>query len=357
MVMAARHRKLWAGRLLFCLILLSASLVASAQVVDSVAWRLDDDSLTINYNLSRKADIRVRVSIDGGHTYSDPLTTLQGDIGKDVSAGVGKTITCRNLIDIQGIEAYNIVFLVEEDDGSVIIWVDTVPIIMIPVEGGTFTMGVTRPGMAAHDLEQALPAHEVTLDDYYIGRYEVTQQLWITVMGDNPSLFRSSDKLPVDQVSWADVQIFIARLSQMTGYRFHLPTEAQWEYAARGGKHSRDNVYPGTTDSLGSYVWYCGNSGNVTHPVGLKLPNELGLYDMGGNVAEWCSDWVGAYTDQPQTNPRGPRSGDNRILRGGSINTPSWTCTVHDRGWYLPGYTYGCYGFRLALDDVQREID
>ncbi|MBQ7280199.1 MAG: formylglycine-generating enzyme family protein [Bacteroidales bacterium] len=349
------HRLL-ARQIVVCL-LLSASFAVSAQVVDSVAWHLDDDSLTITYTLSQQADIRVRVSIDGGHTFSDPLTTLQGDIGKNIAPGVGKTITGRHLIDIQGIEAWNIVFLVEIDDKSVIIWVDTVPIVMMPIEGGTFTMGLTCPGLATHDLEQALPTHEVTLDDYYMARFEVTQQLWKTVMGDNPSLFSGNDSLPVDQVSWADVQIFIARLSQITGYRFHLPTEAQWEYAARGGKFSRDNIYPGTTDSLGSYVWYCGNSGNVTHPVGRKLPNELGLYDMGGNVAEWCSDWAGAYTAQPQTNPRGPRSGDNRILRGGSINSPSWTCTVHDRGWYLPGYTFGCYGFRLALDDIQREIE
>lgn len=349
------HRLL-ARQIVVCL-LLSASFAVSAQVVDSVAWHLDDDSLTITYTLSQQADIRVRVSIDGGHTFSDPLTTLQGDIGKNIAPGVGKTITGRHLIDIQGIEAWNIVFLVEIDDKSVIIWVDTVPIVMMPIEGGTFTMGLTRPGLATHDLEQALPTHEVTLDDYYMARFEVTQQLWKTVMGDNPSLFSGNDSLPVDQVSWADVQIFIARLSQITGYRFHLPTEAQWEYAARGGKFSLDNIYPGTTDSLGSYVWYCGNSGNVTHPVGRKLPNELGLYDMGGNVAEWCSDWAGAYTAQPQTNPRGPRSGDNRILRGGSINSPSWTCTVHDRGWYLPGYTFGCYGFRLALDDIQREIE
>ncbi|MBQ0015918.1 MAG: formylglycine-generating enzyme family protein [Bacteroidales bacterium] len=261
------------------------------------------------------------------------------------------------LAEIQGVDVWLVDFKVEVDDGSAVIWVDTVPIVMLPVKGGTFTMGCTQPGRAAHDTEESLVQHEVTLDDYYIGNTEVTQRLWMAVMDQNPSIYIGNDLLPVDQVSWNQIQVFIARLSQITGYRFHLPTEAQWEYAARGGNRSVGNLYPGTTDALQDAAWFCGNSGNRTHPVAQKMPNELGIYDMGGNVAEWCSDWFGTYPTAHQNNPRGPKNGENRILRGGSINSPSWTCAVHDRSWYLPDYTYGCYGFRLALDSIERDLD
>lgn len=316
-----------------------------------------NSDLTITYNLDKKADIRVRVSIDGGHTFSSALDSLKGDVGANVSPGRGKTITAHDLPEIQGIDEWLIVFSVEVDDGSVVIWFDTIPIVMMPVKGGSFFMGAAGQGNVQYGKDRSSPVHEVTLDDYYMGRYEVTQQLWKAVMGENPSRYQDNDSLPVDQVSWSQIQIFIARLSQLTGYAFHLPTEAQWEYAARGGQRSFDHLYPGTTDSLSNFVWYCANSGNRTHPVGRLLPNELGLYDMGGNVAEWCADWAGEYTVAPQQNPRGPKTGENRILRGGSINSPSWTCSVHDRSWYLPDYTYGCYGFRLALDEIQRDID
>ncbi len=338
------------------LLLPAVTFVVFAQRVDSISWSIVNTKLIINYQLSHQADIRMRVSIDGGHTYSDPIDGLSGDIGKAISPGK-KQIEADNLLEIRGVEEWLIVFCVEVNDGSAIIWLDTIPIVMMPVEGGTFSMGCTHPGVAAHDREEAFPVHQVTLSNYYMSRFEVTQQLWNAVMDDNPSLYRGNDSLPVDQVSWTQAQVFIARLSQLTGYRFHLPTEAQWEYAARGGKRSRNTIYPGTTDSLTSYVTFCSNSGNRTQPVGRKMPNELGLYDMGGNVAEWCSDWMAQYDEEDATNPRGPRNGENRILRGGSINSPSWTCTVYDRSWYLPDYSFGCYGFRIVLDDLDKEID
>ncbi|MBR1517018.1 MAG: formylglycine-generating enzyme family protein, partial [Bacteroidales bacterium] len=291
------------------LLLMAATSLLSAQQVDSIMWTLQNTSLTITYQLDQQADIRVRVSIDGGHTYSEPLVDVHGDVGPAVAPGRDKKITAEDLPEISGIEEWLIDFIVEVDDGSAIIWFDTIPIVMMPVSGGTFTMGLTHERSNAHDPERSLPAHEVTLSDFYIGRFEVTQQLWNAVMDHNPSIFRGNDSLPVDKVSWSQIQIFIARLSQLTGYRFHLPTEAQWEYAARGGHRGSGHLYPGTSDNLFAYAWYCGNSGNVTHPVGRLLPNELGLYDMGGNVAEWCSDWAGNYTADHQADPRGPRQG------------------------------------------------
>ena len=245
-----------------------------------------------------------------------------------------------------------IIFNVEDEDGSVDIQINNYKFRMIPVPGRTFTMGCTRPHATKHTYEDDKPVHKVTLDSFYIGQHEVTQRLWVTVMGNNPSRWTYSDSLPVEQVSYNDVQIFIARLSQMTGYRFRLPTEAEWEYAARGGNRSKGYVYPGCDGNPGPVAWYGMNSNNRTHPVGQLKPNELGLYDMAGNVWEWCSDWYGKYTSDPQTNPRGPKQGENRILRGGCMNSPSWGCAVSDRSWYLPDHGYGFHGFRLVLDSI-----
>ena len=134
-----------------------------------------------------------------------------------------------------------------------------------------------------------------------------------------------------------------------------MPTEAEWEFAARGGLKSKGNTFPGTSLNLTEYAWLGSNSGNRTHPVGQKLPNELGFYDMGGNVWEWCNDWAAAYTSEEQLDPKGPKFGENKIARGGCMISPSWGCAVSDRCWYLPDHGYGFYGFRLALDSVERE--
>ena len=185
---------------------------------------------------------------------------------------------------------------------------------MIRVDGGTFTMGATsEQGSDADDDEK--PAHQVTLSTYYIGETEVTQALWETVMGDNPSKFKGAQR-PVEMVSWEDCQTFISKLNQLTGKRFRLPTEAEWEYAARGGNKSRGYKYSGSND-LGSVAWYDDNSSSKTHDVKTKQPNELGLYDMSGNVWEWCQDWYGNYSSGSQTNPTGPSSGSFRVRRGG----------------------------------------
>ncbi len=217
---------------------------------------------------------------------------------------------------------------------------------MVKVEGSTFTMGATpEQGNDAYEYER--PAHQVTLSDYYIGRYEVTQKEWQAVMGDNPSKFYG-DNLPVDYVSWNDCQDFINKLNQLTGLKFRLPTEAEWEFAARGGKQSKGYKYSGS-DNAKNIAWYEKNSGSKPHQVGTKEPNELGIYDMSGNVGEWCGDWYGRYSSSAQTNPTGPSSGSGRVLRGGGWSRDAGYCRVSDRSLINPSIRGNFSGFRVVL--------
>ena len=218
---------------------------------------------------------------------------------------------------------------------------------MVYVQGGTFMMGATaEQGSDAWDSEK--PAHQVTLSSFSIGRYEVTQEEWQTVMGSNPSEFKGSRK-PVEQVSWNDCKSFISKLNSITGKNFRLPTEAEWEFASRGGIKSQGYKYSGS-NNLNSVAWYNDNSGNTTHDVGQKSPNELGIYDMSGNVWEWCQDWydINYYSSSPQTNPTGPSSGSRRVVRGGSWNFIARSCRVSGRDGSSPGSRGGGLGFRLA---------
>ena len=217
---------------------------------------------------------------------------------------------------------------------------------MIAVEGGTFKMGATsEQGSDAESDER--PVHSVTLSDYYIGETEVTQELWDAVMGTNPSYFKGSNK-PVESISWNDCQEFIKKLNKITGKNFRLPTEAEWEYAARGGNKSKGYKYSGS-NTIGSVAWYDSNSGDKTHDVKTKQANELGIYDMSGNVREWCQDWKGDYSSSSQTNPTAPSSGSIRVLRGGSWNRSARLCRVSYRYYYDPDYRSNSLGLRLAL--------
>ena len=216
---------------------------------------------------------------------------------------------------------------------------------MVAVQGGTFTMGCTsEQGSDCFDSEK--PAHQVTVGDFYIGKYEVTQAQWKAVMGSNPSKFQG-DNLPVEMVSWNDVQEFIQKLNAKTGKQYRLPTEAEWEFAARGGTNSRGYKYSGS-NTLGNVAWYIDNSDNKTHTVGTKSANELGIFDMSGNVWEWCNDWFGAYSSNAQTNPKGPTSGSLRVNRGGSWYYSARFARVSIRDYYFPDIRYNFFGFRLA---------
>lgn len=226
--------------------------------------------------------------------------------------------------------------------------VDGVSFQMVEVRAGSFTMGATSEQENPWDDEK--PAHRVTLtSDYWMGATEVTQALWKAVMGSNPSEF-IGDERPVESVSWDDCQAFIAKLNRITGKRFRLPTEAEWEYAARGGSKSRGYQYAGGSN-VGNVAWYYDNAGDETHPVGQLRANELGLYDMSGNVWEWCQDWYGSYSSGSQTNPTGPSCGSDRVLRGGSWGSLARGCRSSYRDSIAPGRRYSYDGFRLVLSE------
>jgi len=223
---------------------------------------------------------------------------------------------------------------------------DGISIDMVRVEAGTFVMGATPEMKSPYDDEK--PKHRVTLtNDYYIGKYEVTQALWKAVMGDNPSKFKG-ENLPVEQVSWNDCQIFIGKLNNITGKTFRLPTEAEWEYAARGGKKSKGYRFSGSKDPY-KVAWYISNSENKSHPIGSRQANELNIYDMSGNVSEWCQDTYSKYEKTSQINPIGASNELNRVIRGGSWIANGWHCHSSDRGAHSPDWSYSSLGFRLAL--------
>ena len=219
---------------------------------------------------------------------------------------------------------------------------------MVKVEAGTFMMGATSEMKDPNDDEK--PLHQVTLtNDYYMGKYEVTQALWEAVMGSNPSRYKG-DNLPVEMVSWDDCQEFISKLNSLTGRKFRLPTEAEWEYAARGGKKSRSYQYSGSSN-ISDVAWYDGNSGSKTHPVGTKQANELGIYDMSGNVREWCSDWYVSYSSSSQTNPTVADSAWCRVRRGGGCYDNAWSCRSSYRYCRVPDCNYYILGLRLVLSE------
>ena len=236
---------------------------------------------------------------------------------------------------------------VQPESKNRLIQVGNVQFEMVYVEGGTFRMGATEEQGNDADGDEK-PVHRVTLSSYLIGKHEVTQALCREVMGVNQSVNEQGGDYPVENVSWFDCQEFIGKLNDRTGMKFRLPTEAEWEYAARGGNRSKGYKYAGS-DNLDEVGWFIDNSGKHTHPVGEKKPNELGLYDMSGNVWEWCQDWRGAYSSEAQKNPAGPQSGRGRVLRGGSSWNYARRCRVSNRISYGPGFSFDYGGLRLVL--------
>lgn len=217
---------------------------------------------------------------------------------------------------------------------------------MVKVSGGTFSMGATDEQGTKGEADEN-PVHQVTLSDFWIGETEVTESLWKAVMGSNPSYSRKGDNYPVENISWNDCQTFINKLNSLSGEQFFLPTEAQWEYSARGGNKSKNYRYAGGNDRF-AVAWFNSNSGGAKHPVATKQCNELGLYDMSGNVDEWCRDWYGSYSASAQTNPTGPSSGTNRVSRGGGWDDSDGRCRVSSRrgGWTSDKNNY--LGLRLV---------
>ena len=301
------------------------------------------------------------VNMDGYVTISDVTALIDHLLGSDVDTfSVTNADTNRD----SNVSISDVTMLIDYLLGAVDLntpvtetfTVNGVSFTMVAVEGGTFTMGATaEQGSDAYDSEK--PAHEVTLSSYYIGQTEVTQALWQAVMGSNPSYWTSANgytddmQCPVECVwytNWYDnCQTFISKLNELTGKTFRLPTEAEWEYAARGGNRSQGYKYAGSND-INEVAWY-GEGFFGPMPVGSKSPNELGLYDMSGNVREWCQDWYGSYSSEAQTNPTGPASGSGRVTRGGGWYDNARFCRVSDRGFNYAWDVPGICGLRLAL--------
>lgn len=235
----------------------------------------------------------------------------------------------------------------EPETGDVSFTVNGVSFTMKKVEGGHFRMG--SDGYLFDVVEDEMPTHNVSLSTFHIGETEVTQALWTAVMGDNPSAQSVSDgsSYPVENVSWNDCQLFIERLNQLTGRIFGLPTEAQWEFAARGGMKDSGNKYSGS-GNIQTVGWFADNA-PAPRQVKQKEPNELGLYDMTGNVGEWCRDWYGLYSNTFQENPLGHHSGTRRVVRGGNWTAPDDRCRNTSRDAQSPEYHSSAIGLRLVL--------
>ncbi|MBR5147371.1 MAG: SUMF1/EgtB/PvdO family nonheme iron enzyme [Bacteroidales bacterium] len=318
----------------------------------------EGETLSVNEKLQTGKEINIstdqsgdKIYVDGNYLGISPITTNLSYENHEIKAERnGKTVS-KN-IEVSQVEAhgrvssdkYELTFF-----GNQTFTVNGVSFTMIAVEGGTFKMGATsEQGRDADNDEK--PAHKVTLSDYYIGETEVTQELWEAVMGNNPSYYSGYSQRPVEKVSWNDCQEFITKLNNLTGKNFRLPTEAEWEYAARGGNKSQGYKYSGS-NNIGNVAWYYSNSSSGTQGVKTKHANELGIYDMIGNVWEWCQDWHDRkyYQNSSQTNPTGPMFGSFRVLRGGSWYDSARYCRLSDRRGSFPDDRYYYLGLRLAL--------
>ncbi len=299
-------------------------------------------------------------TIDGNKTNEGTGVGIFESQLQDLDAGTTYYVRSYavNSVGVAYGEEKSFVTLIEENEDEeetvsrdTIITVNGVSFTMKFVENGLFEMGAqnadpSQPNYDSEAWDREGPVHLVTLSDYYIGETEVTQELWQAVMGSNPSHFVGALK-PVEQVSWYDCKGFINKLNQMTGMKFRFPTEAEWEFAAKGGNESLGYRFSGSED-INDVAWYSAD-GKQTREVKNKLPNELGIYDMCGNVMEWCGDLFSDYTSTPQINPTGAVSGTDYIVRGGCCLSTATYCRMTVRNFFnYAGVSYGI-GFRLAL--------
>jgi formylglycine-generating enzyme required for sulfatase activity len=325
---------------------------AYTQSIVNVTFKQQGETVRISYDLKdaqngQTFNIDVYCSTDGGRTYGNALKAVSGDVGEKIIGGYSKTIIWQPMQEnITTLESDKVKFKVTATIKS------TMPDNMVFVKGGVFQMGGDDGG------SDEKPIHSVTVNDFYIGKYEVTQKEWRAIMGTNPSHFKDCDNCPVERVSWNDVQEYIKKLNAKTGKNYRLPTEAEWEYAARGGNQSKGYTYSGsnTTDNV---AWNHENSYDLgsehknygTNSVGQKSPNELGIYDMSGNVWEWCSDWYGSdyYKNSSSNNPKGANSGTYRVLRGGAWYDRPAGCRIAIRSSNAPTSRINGLGFRVVF--------
>ena len=315
-------------------------------------------SLLLSLHALASGNIRGDLNHDGVLDVSDVTAMISLVLGADNPDLAVADLTQDGIVDVSDVTALISHVLNGTIPEALVnsFTVNGVTFAMVPVDGGSFLMGAT-PEQGSDASSREKPVHQVTLSPYYIGQTEVTQELWIAVMGNNPSYFTGS-QLPVERVSWEDCQAFIAVLNDMTGQNFRLPTEAEWEFAARGGNGSQGYKYSGS-DNLATVAWYSYNDSwelrgtgyYGTHPVSTREPNELHIYDMSGNVHEWCQDRYGDYSNGEQIDPIGPATGTARVYRGGNWYFDDWFCRVSFRNGLSPTSSNYGIGFRLALSN------
>jgi formylglycine-generating enzyme required for sulfatase activity len=326
-------------KLIFLIVFVVLNFSIQAQKVSNIRAEQRGQEIVVLYTLETTSpcEVSLLLSQDNGVTWSDPLKNVSGAVGKSITAGE-KQIIWKVLEEREQLVGDKIKFKVFASGKK------SFEPEMVFVEGGTFQMGSNS------GEPDEKPVHNVTISSFNIGKYEVTQAQWKEVMGNNPSYFKDCDRCPIEQVSWNEVQLYIQKLNSLTGKNYRLPTEAEWEYAAKGGKDSKGYTYSGS-DDMNTVAWYYENSGGKTHTVGTRQPNELGIFDLTGNVWEWCSDWYNRYNNIGETNPKGASDGAFNVLRGGSWYGDDNECRISFRSWSNPvnrNLDY-YYGFRLVL--------
>lgn len=324
----------------------------TAQTISNVVAKQVGNTIEVTYDVDKDCIVKLLLSRDNGISFEDTPRSLKGDVGK-VAAG-HNVITWNLLEDGDNWSISQARFMVAIiNNKNRMYTVNGVSFNMIFVEGGTFMMGCTSDQDTDCSSDE-LPIHKVSLTDYYIGETEVTQALWNAVMDKNPSHFKKGPNYPVENINFDDCLLFVRKLnsllaSQIGNLHFSIQTEAQWEYAARGGHKENKCKYSGSELPY-NIAWYADNSEETTHPVAQKKPNVLGIYDMSGNVCEWCRDFYGEYEHRKQKNPTGPNSGRQRVIRGGGWNSDANICRVSARSVRSSNYFYSYCGLRIVLE-------
>ncbi len=326
--------------------LLLVCLSVRSQSVSNVVLTQEGTRFRIEYDLSEQIETTVSVSVDNSRTFS-PVYELSGNAG--ASAVSGHNIVYWDALTEWGEFSHELTVKVATAPLSKVVLANDVPFTMIYVKGGTFVMGTSREKDS--DAADNESPHTVQISSYYISQTEVTQELWNAVM-DEKRFFFQGENQPVNLVSYNDITAFISRLNLITGLGFNLPTEAEWEYAARGGRKSLGYKYSGS-DNPRNVAWFGQKEGEAgssqKHRVATKQPNELGLYDMSGNMWEWCRDFYGTYPEEEQTDPTGPKEGTHRVVRGGSYLSRPINCRTAFRSANTPESRLIHTGFRLSL--------
>ncbi len=335
--------------ILYCFLFIIFTSTLFSQPISNIQQKIENGRIVITYDLSGNDTYNIVPSATNKDGTEIKPEVIAGDLN-DVKPGKNHEICWEPVLEGRSLKGWTVNFKV-----------NVVPRGMVFVKGGSFQMGST-----SGDSDEK-PVHTVRVGDFYIGKYEVTQKQWKEVMGNNPSYFKG-DNLPVEQVSWYDAVEFCNKKSRQEGLMtcysgsgkntkcdfsangYRLPTEAEWEYAAVA-RTSGSYKYSGSgSNNINEVAWYSKNSGSKTHPVGKKQPNELGIYDMSGNVWEWCWDWYDEnyYSNSPKNNPKGPKSGTYRILRGGSWSSYGSYCRCAGRGYGILGFCDYDYGSRFC---------